>query len=293
MSDLSVSLGARAREAFCDAFDDARTSIDAEFFSITDAAIVDSLNRAAARGVQVRVAVEGDPHRFRHSAHPREPGDRAVRGGLDASVDVVVSHTPHALVHGKAAVVDDSVALIATANATATGFDSPGEALVVDRDGDDVRSVQAEIADAAAGIDRRPQMRPQLDDLFRAPCDLRVASEDLSDPKVVAWLVHRVRVGHHDRILVGRRPSHAAKKWLHRLADAGVDVRIPERGYMHEKFIDAGARLYVGSANLTRDGIDESHEVGIIAAATDFADAAASLRADFDSMWRSAVSTIR
>ena len=57
---------------------------------------------------------------------------------------------------------------------------------------------------------------------------------------------------------------------------------------MHEKYIDAGARLYVGSANLTRDGIDEAHEVGIIANAADFEDGAASLRSYFDSMWRSA-----
>ncbi len=285
MSDLSVSLGRDARAALCDAFDAARSSIDAEFFSIDDPVVVDSLNRAAIRGVRVRVAVEGDPHRFRHSARPREPSDRAVRGGLNASVDVVVSRMPHALVHGKAAVVDDCVALIATANATVTGFGAPGEALVVDRDQADVRSVRAEIADAAAGIDRRPDMRPLLDDLFRSPCDLRIASEDLSDPKVVAWLVHRARAGHHDRVLVGRRPSRAGKTWLHKLADAGVQVRTPVRGYMHEKYIDAGARLYVGSANLTRDGIDEAHEVGIVADSADFEDGASSLRSYFDSMW--------
>ena len=285
MSDLSVSLGRDARAAFCGAFDAARSSIDAEFFSIDDPVVVDSLNRAAARGVRVRVTVEGDPHRFRHSAHPREPNDRAVRGGLDASVDVVVSRKPTALVHGKAAVVDDGVALIATANVTVTGFGSPGEALVVDRDLDDVRFVRAKIADAAASVEHRPDMRPLLADLFRSPCDLRVASEDLSDPKVVAWLVHRARDGHHDRILVGRRPSRAGKKWLMRLTDAGIQVRTPERGYMHEKYIDADTRIYVGSANLTRDGIDEAHEVGIVADAADFEDGAASLRSYFDSMW--------
>ena len=163
MSDLSVSLGPSARSAFCDAFDAARSSIDAEFFSITDPAVVDSLNRAAARGVRVRVTVEGDPHRFRHSSHPREPGDSTVRGGLDDSVDVVVSHMPHALVHGKAAAVDDSIALVATANATATGFGAPGEALVIDRKLVDVLAVRAEIDDAVAGIDRRPHMSPQLE----------------------------------------------------------------------------------------------------------------------------------
>jgi len=60
MSDLSVSLGRDARAAFCGAFDAARSSIDAEFFSIDDPVVVDSLNRAAARGVRVRVTVEGD-----------------------------------------------------------------------------------------------------------------------------------------------------------------------------------------------------------------------------------------
>jgi phosphatidylserine/phosphatidylglycerophosphate/cardiolipin synthase-like enzyme len=288
MSDLSVSLGLDARAAFCRAFDAARSSIDAEFFSIDDPVVVDSLNRAAARGVRVRVALEGDPHRFGHSARPREPDDRVVRGTLDASVDVVVSRAPNALVHGKAVVVDDCVALIATANATVTGFGSPGEALVVDRDRADVRSVRAEIADASAGVERRPDMRPLLADLFRSSCDLRVASEDLSDPKVVAWLVHRARDGHHDRVLVGRRPSRAGKKWVLRLDAAGVQVRTPERGYMHEKYIDSGTRIYVGSANLTRDGIDEAHEVGIVADASDFGDGASDLRSYFDSMWRTA-----
>jgi len=289
MSDLSVSIGPHARAALCDAFDSAHSRIDAEFFSIGDPVVVAALNHAAARGVRVRITVEGDPHRFRHSRRTREPSDASVRGGLNSSIDVIVSRAPRALVHGKAAVVDDRVALIATANVTSTGFGSAGEALVVDRDRADVRSVRAEIADAAAGVDRRPDLRGALDDLFRSPNDVRVASEDLSDPKVVAWLVHRARGGHRDRILVGRRPSRAAKARLETLAAAGADVRVPGRGYMHEKYVDAGERLYIGSANLTRDGIEEAHEVGVVANAADFEDGGATLRSYFDSMWRCAV----
>lgn len=284
MSALSVSLHGDARTALCAAFDAASQSIDAEFYDVNDAAVVGSLNRAAARGVRVRVVVEGDRHRYGRG-HVREPSDAAVRGALDGRIDVIVSRQPHALIHAKAAVVDGALALVATANATETGFGSPGEALVIDRNSADARSVAARIADAASGADRTRTMRPQLDDLFRSPFDLRVASEDLSDPKVVAWLVHRVRNGHHDRVLVGNHQSKSGKEQCNILARNGVDIRVPREGYMHEKYVDAGARLYIGSANLTRNGIDEAREIGIFADAADFDDHALSLRADFDDMW--------
>jgi phosphatidylserine/phosphatidylglycerophosphate/cardiolipin synthase-like enzyme len=286
MSALSVCLGPDARAAFCRAFDAAAESIDAEFFSISDPDVVESLNRAAERGVRVRVTVEGDKHRFgRTGTH--EPDDDDVRGSLDRSIDVVVSRAPRPLVHGKAAVVDDAVALIATANVTPSGFWSSGEALVVDRDAADARAVGAEIGAAASG-ERHSKMRPPLNELFRSPFDLRVASEDLSDPKIVAWLLHRVRAGHRDRVLVGPHQSKSGKRRLLTLTAAGVDVRAPTEGYMHEKYVDAGNRLYLGSANLTHNGIDEANEVSIIADAADFTAGLAALRADFDAMWNQA-----
>ena len=73
-----------------------------------------------------------------------------------------------------------------------------------------------------------------------------------------------------------------------RLVGAGVDVRTPSAGYMHEKLVDDGERTYIGSANLTRNGIDESYEVGIVADAGDFIDGGAALRADFDRHWSQA-----
>jgi phosphatidylserine/phosphatidylglycerophosphate/cardiolipin synthase-like enzyme len=286
MSALSVCVGPDARLAFCHAFDAAHESIDAEFFSISDSDVVESLNRAAERGVRVRVTIEGDKHRFGRTG-TREPDDVEVRGSLNRSVDVVVSRAPHPLVHGKAAVVDGSVALVATANVTPSGFGSPGEAIVIDKETADARAVGAEIAAAASG-ERRSNMRQLLNELFRSSSDLRVASEDFSDPKIVAWLLHRVRIGHHDCVLVGPHQSKSGKRRLLTLTAAGVDVRTPIRGYMHEKYVDAGNRLYLGSANLTQNGIDEAHEVGIVADAADFDSGLAALRADFDATWNRA-----
>lgn len=287
MSHLRVHIGSDARTAMCEAFDHARTSIDAEFYSIGDRVVVESLNDAAKRGVHVRVTLEGDTHRYR-GPRSAEPEDAVVRGGLDDSIDVVISRRPHALVHGKAAVVDEKTAFVATANATRTGFRAPGEVAVEDRDRADARAVLREIDGAAAGAPVRSRLRDALRDLFASRRDLRVASEDLSDWRTVAWLVHRAHAGHRDRVLIGPPASRSGAEMCRRLTEAGIDVRVPRSGYMHEKLVDDGERAYVGSANLTRNGIDESYEVGIVAGFGDFADGGRSLRADFDRSWRDA-----
>jgi len=76
------------------------------------------------------------------------------------------------------------------------------------------------------------------------------------------------------------------RRELRKLADAGVGVRVCRSdAFMHDKFIDAGDRLYVGSANLTRNGLDEAREIGIVAQAADFDDGGRRLRLQFDEMW--------
>jgi len=287
MSALSVHLGEAARGAFCDAFDRARTSIDAEFYSIGDPDVIASLNRAAARGVRVRVTLEGDTHRYRG---PRavEPSDDAIRGGLASAIDVVVSRRPSALVHGKAAVVDGADAIVATANPTRTGFAAPGELAIEDRSAADAAAVLREIDAASAGSPVRSRLRDELRGLFASSHDLSIESEDLSDWRTAASLAHRARAGRRDRVLVGPAASRCEATRLRRLAADGVDVRIASARYMHGKLVDAGDRIYVGSANLTRNGIDESYEVGLVANAADFADHAASVRADFERTWAQA-----
>ncbi len=287
MSCLSVHLGQDGRTALCDTFAAARSSIDAEFYSIADPAVLSALNAAAMRGVSVRVTIEGDPHRY-SSRGTREPADATLRAAFDRRVDVVISHAPRPLVHGKAAVVDRREAVIATANPTETGFGSPGEAVIVDGDTDDAHAVLAKIQQASTGSQPSSGLRQALTSLFSTREDMRIASEDLADWRVVAALIGRAHDGRHDRVLVGARPSRASKRRLGMLVRAGVDVRCPVDGYMHEKFVDGGTRLYVGSANLTRNGIDESHEVGIVADAIDFDDGGRALRSDFDLQWATA-----
>lgn len=267
MGDLSVCFGPAARDAICAAFDAATHSINAEFYDLKDRAVKEALARARERGVSVDVRTETRRHAF----------------------------GSHAILHAKAAVVDGRTAIIATANVTRSGFYSPGEVCVVDERPDDVRAA----CDAIAGDVDSPApgqrivagpstgVRDSIESLFAATGDLRVASEDLSDERVVQALIARHAAGHEDRVLINDTGalSKEQQRTICRLRGAGVAMRAPSRDYMHEKYVDDGDRIYVGSANLTRNGLDEGREIGVVAAAGDFGAGADQLRANFDELW--------
>jgi phosphatidylserine/phosphatidylglycerophosphate/cardiolipin synthase-like enzyme len=267
MGDLAVCFGPAARVAICRAFDAATQSISAEFYDLKDGAVRAALARAQARGVVVDVRTEHHRHSF----------------------------DSHAVLHAKAAVIDRHTAIVTTANVTRSGFDSPGEVCVVDDRPDDVRALSAAIAgrpDPACSDERivagpGASLRDSIASLLNSPSDLRIASEDLSDERVVEALIARHAAGHHDRVLINEKGalSREQRRTLCRLDGAGVAVRAPVDAYMHEKYVDDGDRIYVGSANLTRNGLDEGREIGVVAPASDFGIGANQLRANFDALW--------
>jgi phosphatidylserine/phosphatidylglycerophosphate/cardiolipin synthase-like enzyme len=134
-------------------------------------------------------------------------------------------------------------------------------------------------------------MRSRIHHLMEATPDLRIATEGLSDGEVVDDLVARSAAGHHDRVLIEAdcRVSHSQYQALSQLRGAGVDVRTLPVGFMHEKYVDDGDEIYVGSANLTRNGLDEAREIGVVAPTAAFGAGADALRAGFDGMWSHAV----
>ncbi|MDQ6780053.1 MAG: phospholipase D-like domain-containing protein [Candidatus Eremiobacteraeota bacterium] len=305
MADLQVSTGFGARNALCSAFDSARESISAEFNRLSDTKVIASLNAAAVRGVAVDVQLEGMPDRYDRIGRPgalgagSEPDDplSTLRAQLSPLVHLKIADDPLVLLHAKLAIVDHERALMTTANQTASGFGCPGEVLVSDTNPLDVGALQH-------ALDRRdgesgphvasgpgPQLRARLDPLFQTPADLSIAMEDLSDANIVARLESRRAAGHHDRILLNARTtvSRTQARVIRDLENAGVAVHCLAGRYMHNKYIDAGCELFVGSANLTRNGLDEAREVGVFAQPTDFADGATALRVQFERDWESSV----
>lgn len=301
MEPLHVSIGPNVREAMCAAFDSATRSIEAEFYSIDDDRIIDGLNAAALRQVSVCLHVEGRPDRF---GGARRLSDEQIIARLlerlDPRISLVVERDRNALTHGKAVVVDGDRAFVATANPNPHGLGDPGAVCVEDDDPADAAAVGSAIhghAQAAKGsrIRTGPLLRSSVDHLLHAQTNLRIAAEDLSDPRVVAELAERRQEHKHDRVLVNTTGAMSpyARHVLARLVCSGVDVRTLDGRHMHEKYIDDGDSIYLGSANLTYYGLDESREIGIVAPATDFGAGASALRADFDRMWSAAKSLMR
>jgi phosphatidylserine/phosphatidylglycerophosphate/cardiolipin synthase-like enzyme len=269
MSELSVCFGATARDVLCRSFDSAAVSIAGEFYDLKDPAVNAAIARARARHVAVDIRTEHRRHDF--DTHP--------------------------VLHAKTAVVDGLTAILTTANVTRSGFSSPGEVCVVDESPADVLAFRSAIAGQPSTVNQSRviagpghAVRTAIESLFRSRNDLRIASEDLSDERVVCALIARGREGHCDRVLVNTKGtmSAAQRRTICRLTHAGVAVRAPRDAYMHEKYVDDGDRIYVGSANLTRNGLDEGCEIGLVARAADFGAGAQMLRADFDAMWRTA-----
>ena len=307
VEQISIAVGCGARDVLCAAFDAARTRIDAEFYSISDPEVIAHLNAAAARHVDVNVHIEGNPSRFGRKPDTGEKPDSddtsssiaALRGKFNDAVHVTVENNPNILVHSKVAVVDGERALISTANLTKCGFESPGEVLVSVDSARDVAAAAASIAGAPERMGEfvvtgpGPTLRSHINQLLGKSSDLRIATEDLSDAEVINALVLRNANGHHDHVLleanckVSRSQYHA----LAQLHYAGIDVRTLPTGYMHEKYVDAGDEIYVGSANLTRNGLDEAREVGVVAPTGAFGKSADVLRSDFDALWARAVAT--
>ncbi len=320
MTDLRVTVGAQTRDVLCRALDSAKISVEAEFYSIRDNAVEHSISSALQRGVHVCLHVEGYPHRYngRASRPPASNNTKAERCAQNIArklkeefpgARVDAEHDLDHLLHGKALVVDGHRALIATGNINHSGFADPGEVCVEDDDAADIALIARAIdGDGKAhgslptGMHRfrdrvvagpEPATRNRLSSMLNSRHDCSIAMEDLSDEKIVDRLIARANESshpHHDRVLLNYevKPSNWATDHLDQLVRGHVDVRFLGGTHMHEKYIDTGDRIFVGSHNLTRNGLDEAREIGILARASDYGEGARWLRENFDGMWSEA-----
>jgi len=299
MGDLHAVVGASAESALCRAFDAARQSIDGEFYRLGDRAIVGALNRAARRGVSVTVRIEADPKRFDHLTN-RERFDAAAqatgaraRRELDPDVNLIVEDDPLVELHAKAAVVDAARAFVSTANISPAWHTQDGELLVEDDRPGDARALARSFDGEATASSTRivagvaSPLRARLDRMLAGSHRVDVAMEDLSDRFVIDRLIARRAARRGDRVIVNldRRASGHLRGELHRLVNAGVRVRALRGVSMHDKYLDDGSSMYIGSANFTSNGLDDSNEAGIVAPARDFDDRGRAARSAFDRMW--------
>ncbi len=254
------------------AIDGARDSIRLKIYLITDDAIVESLQRAVQRGVDVRVIMEQEPFGGADS--------NALAGQALAAAGVQVRDRPGAFVysHEKSLVVDDRRAYIMTHNLTNSSFNRNREYMAIVEDPAVVQEV-AQVFDAdwervdpdlAASLlvwspaNSRSHLEALVDS---AQVSLDVEHTSLVDARLIDRMTAAARRGVRVRVITPAilDPGEMEFEPVKELAAAGVGIRFLDAPYVHAKaMVVDGQVAMIGSQNLTANSLENNRELGII-----------------------------
>jgi phosphatidylserine/phosphatidylglycerophosphate/cardiolipin synthase-like enzyme len=284
---------------FRQAIASATSSVWVEMYLLTDTNIINALEEAANRGVDVRVLLEmhplgGDP------TGPQRTFDTLAAAG----VHMKASNTLYRFTHEKAIIVDGATVYVMTCNLTKSALGGTSSATnreyaIVDTNADEVREAQTIFQ---ADWDRtQPRLtdpnllvspmnsRPKLEQLLQsAKSSLIVEEEEMYDADMEDQLIAAAKRGVAVQVVLPAPTDPSAASDVPRLTQAGIHVRYSQTLYMHAKMIVAdGARAFVGSENFSGTSLDGNRELGIIVADPV---ALAQLKGTFASDWGNATS---
>src|SRR5215213_8413975 len=255
------------RAPLLDEIQGARRSIDLEVYIVSDDAILQSLEEAQRRGVEVRVILEEQP--FGGGGGQEEVFARLESAGIAVRWGNPVFRFSHI----KTLIIDDAVAIIMNQNLTQSAFATNREFGVVTNRPDAVQAAAAIFAaDWSRGAEPNPgplvvsptNARDQLLALVNgARVSLDLYAEVLRDPQLLDALGEAARRGVRVRIMVS--PSADFMAEVEELTASGVDIRLSSSLYIHAKLIVADSeRAFIGSQNLSATSLDQNRELGII-----------------------------
>ena len=251
----------------------ARHSVEMTMYELADATAEQALAADAARGVRVRVILDGGSH------------DRSLNRpafGYLASHRVAVRWASREfyLTHEKAIVVDGATAAVMTLNLESRYYSSTRDFALIDTRPADVAAIAATFAADWAGRPIAPQAgsgellwspgaQARLESLIDAARRrLDVESEEMDSRGIEAALAAASRRGVAVRVVMTANSAYAPA--LAALAAGGVQVRLYARSaslYIHAKLIVVDARrAFLGSQNFSTASLQYNRELGVVTA---------------------------
>ncbi len=261
------------REPILRLLERAQHSVDLTVYLLTDEETISALKRAARRGVQVRVLLEGEP--YGGGASNRRAADTLRRAG----VKVRFTSRAFRYTHQKSLLIDDRVGVIMTMNLTYSSFTRNREYGVITYDPlavAEMRTVfEADWEHVAPDLPARPYLvwspinaRATILALIAAARErLDLEEQDLLDREVVDALVRAARRGVQVRLIrpTPRDSEEEEAANVRRLLRAGGQVRYMDSPHVHAKVIVVdGKKALIGSMNLTTTSLDFNRELGIV-----------------------------
>jgi cardiolipin synthase A/B len=251
----------------------ARRSVDVAIYELEDDQATALLAADAARGVRVRVLLDG--HYVRRYNVPAYSYLRSH------GVRVRWAPSQFDVAHEKAIIVDRRRAAVMTMNLTARYYSSSRDFVVFDRDRADVAAIEATFSDdwangglppaSPADLVWSPGAQDALVALIAsARHELLIENEEMNDEIVVHALQAAARRGVRVEVVMTRQSGWASA--FSTLARTGVAVRTYSPSaplYIHAKAIvvDPGtprARVFLGSQNFSVASLLYDRELGIV-----------------------------
>lgn len=268
----------------------ARKSIRLEVYLLTDRSIVNELQSAHARGVDVRVLLEQHPYGAGRYAQLGYNNLQAAKVPVRWANEGAFTYT-----HEKSMEIDGTTAGIFTFNFSSSGFLSNREFGLIEQSGTDATAIGS-IFDADWNR-RAPHV--SAPDLVVSPYNSRrvftalidsahrtldLYAEEVNDSSIESHLANAVKRGVRVRLIV---PAGSAG--VDAIRHAGVAVKLQPTPYVHAKIIVAdGHRFYLGSENISATSLDKNREMGIT---LDNTTLAGFLEATFASDWAGGTSS--
>jgi phosphatidylserine/phosphatidylglycerophosphate/cardiolipin synthase-like enzyme len=251
-----------------------RRSLDMTMYELTDPTIEGILADDAARGVRVRVLLDG---RLERSHNTSAYDYLRARG-----VTVRWSSSRFFVTHQKSFVVDDRTAVVMSLNLASRYYATTRDVAVVDHDPRDVAAIESVFV---ADLDGHGTGTPAADDLAWSPgqsaadmlalirsarTSISLESEEMSDPSVISALLGAAHRGVHVTVVMTYQSDWATA--FDRLLAAGCRVVVlhgESPRYIHAKIlaVDAGRpdqRVLVGSQNISTTSLQHDRELGIV-----------------------------
>ncbi|WP_189361384.1 phospholipase D-like domain-containing protein [Thermogemmatispora tikiterensis] len=259
------------------AINGAHRSVWLELYLLTNRNVINALEEAANRGLDVRVMLETHPYGG-GSLSPTETMDRLSAAG----VKVKATSPAFALTHEKGMIIDGTTAYIMTCNLTnaalGVGSTKNREYGIIDTNPPDVKAVsdifeadwnRTQVSLSNPNLVVSPiNSRSVLESLIKgAQKSLLIEAEELIDDTIEQDLAAAAQRGVTVQVILPYQSSSSDSNHsgIMAIKRGGAQVREDKQLYMHAKLmIVDGEKAFVGSENFSSQSLDHNRELGIV-----------------------------
>ncbi|MBO0777900.1 MAG: hypothetical protein J2P37_03645 [Ktedonobacteraceae bacterium] len=290
LADCTVGSGAHGLKLFVEpdagdkvitnAIAGAKQSVWVKIYLLTNRNVIEALEEAAHRGLDVRVMLEVHPYGG-GSISPTETMDRLKAAGVKTQA----ANPRFALTHEKSMIIDARTAYIMTANFTLSALGGSKSTTnreygLIDTNVQDVQSV----IDLFNADWNREDVQVNNPNMVVSPINarhtfvalissahktLQVEAEEMQDEQIEQELINAARRGVQVSVILP--PSQGSddhnNEGVNAIKQGGVQVRRDAKLYMHAKIIIVdGQKAFVGSENISSASLDKNRELGLLVA---------------------------